>query len=73
MNLSAQVDYRVVPVVVGCDGRRRLAEAIGATPIPEGLDQSEFHTLCLSAVRDLIARGYLVAGPVRAEAPPGAG
>jgi methylase of polypeptide subunit release factors len=73
MNLPAHVDYRIVPAVVGCDGRRRLADVLGETPIPEGLDQPAFHSLCLAAIRDLIARGFLVAGPVRAEAPPAAG
>jgi methylase of polypeptide subunit release factors len=73
MNLPAQVDYRVVPVVAGCDGRRRLADVIRETPIPEGLDQPGFHSLCLGAVRDLIARGFLVAGPVGGESPPDAG
>jgi methylase of polypeptide subunit release factors len=76
LNLSAQVDHRAVPVVVGCDGRRRLADLIRASPIPEGLDQPEFHGLCLAAVRELIAQGLLVAGPLSpppGAAPPGAG
>jgi hypothetical protein len=73
MNLSAHVDYRVVPVLVGCDGRRRLADVLRETPIPEGFDQQGFHTLCLGAIRDLIARGFLVAGPFRGAAPPGDG
>lgn len=76
MNLSAQVDHRAVSVVVGCDGRRRLADVIRESPIPEGLDQAEFHSLCLAAVRDLIAQGLLVAAPVSppaGAAPPAAG
>ena len=60
LGVSAPVDPRVVPLIVGCDGRRPLAAVLGATPVPEGLDQGEFQQLCLSTVRDLIARGYLV-------------
>jgi methylase of polypeptide subunit release factors len=73
LNLSARVDWRAVPVVVGCDGRRPLGEVLRGTPVPEGVDQAAFHTLCLTAVRDLVARGFLVAGPVRDGAPPAAG
>jgi hypothetical protein len=56
------VDTRVVPVVVACDGRRSLGEVLSQTPVPEGLDQSGFHSLCLAAIRGLVARGFLVAG-----------
>jgi hypothetical protein len=28
-------------------------------PIPEGLDRAEFHTACLSTVKQLIATGFL--------------
>jgi SAM-dependent methyltransferase len=59
-NLDAPVDARVVPVLVGCDGRRSLGEVLSQTPIPDGLDPSGFHSLALSTARDLIARGFLV-------------
>ena len=59
IGLFARVDPRVVPVVIACDGQRPLAEALTATPIPEGLDRSGFHSLCLATIKDLIARGYL--------------
>jgi methylase of polypeptide subunit release factors len=62
IGLFARVDPRVVPVAVGCDGRRPLAEVLADTPVPEGLDQAGFHSLCLAAIRDLIARGFLVSG-----------
>jgi SAM-dependent methyltransferase len=62
LSLSARVDTRVVPVVVACDGRRSLGEVLSQTPVPEGLDQSGFHSLCLAAIRGLVARGFLVAG-----------
>ena len=60
LRLSAPVDPRVVPLLVGCDGRRPLAAVLSATPVPDGLDRGEFQQLCLATVRDLIARGYLV-------------
>lgn len=60
MNLDAPVDPRVVPVLVACDGGRSLGEVLSQTPIPEGLDRPGYHSLALSTVRDLIARGYLV-------------
>ena len=60
LGVSAPVDPRAVPLLVGCDGRRPLAAVLGDTPLPEGLDQGEFQQLCLATVRDLIARGYLV-------------
>jgi SAM-dependent methyltransferase len=60
LNLSAQVDPRVVSVLVGCNGQRPLSELIEESLVPEGLDQSGFHSLCLATVRELIARGFLV-------------
>jgi SAM-dependent methyltransferase len=59
IGLFAHVDARALPVLLGCDGQRGLAQILGETPIPEGLDQAEFHTLCLSTVKELIARGFL--------------
>jgi methylase of polypeptide subunit release factors len=72
VGLSARADWRVVPVIVDCDGRRPLGAVLREIAIPEGLDQPEFHTLCLTAVRDLIARGFLVPGPITDGAPPAA-
>ena len=60
MHLDAPVDPRVVPVLVGCDGKRSLGEVLSQAPLPEGLDRSGFHGLGLNTVRDLIARGFLV-------------
>jgi hypothetical protein len=60
LGLSAPVDPRVVPLIIACDGRRSVGELLRETPVPEGLDQGEFHQLSLSTIRDLIARGYLV-------------
>ena len=64
LNLSAQVDHRVVPLLAACNGQRPLGELIAGTPPPEGLDQSGFHSLCLETVRNLIATGYLVGKPL---------
>jgi methylase of polypeptide subunit release factors len=60
IGLNARVDPQVVPLLVGCDGQRTLADVLATTPIPAGLDQSGFHSLCLGTVKDLIARGFLV-------------
>jgi hypothetical protein len=54
------VDGRVVPILAGLDGRRPLATLLGQMPVPEALDRSSFHNLCLETVKDLIARGFLV-------------
>ena len=53
-------------VLVGCNGTRPLSQLIEETPVPEGLDHSGFHSLCLSTVRELIARGFLVGDPLDA-------
>jgi len=60
MGLGAWLDPRVVPAVVGCDGRRSLAQVLGETPVPAGVEQAEFRGLCLATIRELIARGLLV-------------
>jgi SAM-dependent methyltransferase len=60
LGLHAQVDPRVAPVLLGCNGERPLAELIDVLPIPDGLDQAGFHSLCLETIRDLIAKGFLV-------------
>jgi hypothetical protein len=60
LGVSATVDPRVVPLIVGCDGRHPLATVLGGTPVPEDLEKAAFQQLCLATVRDLIARGYLV-------------
>jgi SAM-dependent methyltransferase len=60
INLVARVDGRVVPILAGLDGRRPLATLLGQMPVPEALDRSSFHNLCLETVKDLIARGFLV-------------
>jgi hypothetical protein len=60
INLVARVDGRVVPSLAGLDGRRPLAGLLDQMPVPEGLDRSSFHNLCLETVKDLIARGFLV-------------
>jgi SAM-dependent methyltransferase len=60
LGVSAPVDPRIVPLIVGCDGRRPLAAVLGATPVPVGLEKGAFQQLCLSTIRDLIVRGYLV-------------
>jgi methylase of polypeptide subunit release factors len=59
--LDAPLDARVVPILIGCDGRRSLGEVLSQTPVPDGLDRPGLHSLALSTVRDLIARGFLVA------------
>lgn len=64
LNLPAVVDMRVVQVLLNCNGQQPLADLIGQTPPPEGLDQSGFHSLCLDTVRHLIATGYLVGEPL---------
>ena len=60
MNLYARVDPRVVSVVAGCDGQRPLAAVLREAPTPDGLERGQFQELCLSTIRDLIARGFLV-------------
>jgi SAM-dependent methyltransferase len=59
IGLLTLVDARVVPVLLGCDGHRSLGRVLGETPIPEGLDQTAFHTLCLSTFQELIAGGFV--------------
>jgi hypothetical protein len=60
LRVSALVDPRVVPLINACDGRRTLGRLVSEIPAPQGLEQAQFQQVCLSAVRDLIARGYLV-------------
>ena len=60
LRVSARVDPRVVPLINACDGRRPLGRLISEIPAPEGFEQAQFQQVCLTAVRDLIARGYLV-------------
>ncbi len=54
MGLAAWLDPRVVPAVLGCDGRRTLAQVLGAVESPD------VRGACLSTIRELIARGLLV-------------
>lgn len=61
MGVRAVIDPSVLPVLLGCDGRRSLGELIEASAVPGGLERGAFHGLCLDTARDLIARGYLVA------------
>jgi methylase of polypeptide subunit release factors len=60
VGLNGRLDPRVLPVMIGLDGKRSLGQVIEDTPIPGGFDQAGFHTLCLDTVRDLIARGFLL-------------
>jgi SAM-dependent methyltransferase len=60
LRVSAGVDPRAVPLINACDGLRPLGRLVSEIPAPDGLDQAAFQQICLSAVRDLIARGYLV-------------
>ncbi|MEJ7786713.1 MAG: methyltransferase [Solirubrobacteraceae bacterium] len=60
MGVDATFDPRVLPVLLGCDGRRTLGEVIEETAIPADLDRSGFHSLCLTSARHVISRGYLV-------------
>jgi SAM-dependent methyltransferase len=69
IGLTARVDPRVVPVLIGCGGQRPLGEVLGETPVPEGLDHAGFHSLCLSTVKDLIARGYVLRDTTSENAP----
>ncbi|MBA3747749.1 MAG: hypothetical protein H0W96_09715 [Solirubrobacterales bacterium] len=59
--IRATFDPLVLELLVGCDGSRSLGEVIERAAIPGGFTRGEFHSLCLKAVKDLIARGYLVA------------
>ncbi len=45
-NVDAPVDARLVPLLVGCDGRRSLGEVLSQTPVPDGLDRSGFQQPC---------------------------
>ena len=54
---------------MACDGQRRLAEVLSATPIPSDLDKPAFHSLCLAAFKDLIAGGYVTADTTSQGAP----
>jgi hypothetical protein len=60
LQLPARVDPRVVPLIAAFDGRRTLAGLLREAPGAEGVEQREFEQLCLSTIRDLIARGYAV-------------
>lgn len=62
MGVRAVIDTRVLPVLLSCDGRRTLGELIEESARPDALDRGAFHSLCLDTARDLLARGYLVAG-----------
>jgi methylase of polypeptide subunit release factors len=64
--LNGRVDPRVLPVLLGCDGKRVLGQVIEGTLVPNELDRAEFHGLCLETVRDLIARGFLVGDALQA-------
>jgi methyltransferase family protein len=52
LRLPAQVDSRLVPLIAACDGRRSLADLLRGTTVVE---------LFMSTMKDLIARGYVVA------------
>jgi hypothetical protein len=41
-------------------GSAPSARLLSELPAPEGLEPGEYQQLCLSSVRELIARGYLV-------------
>jgi hypothetical protein len=60
LRVSARVNPQVAPLLSACDGVRPLGRLVSEIAPPEGLDHAEFQQICLSAVRDLIARGYLV-------------
>lgn len=60
LNLPARIDTRAVELLSGCDGRRPLGELLLACPVPDGLDEGAFHAVCIDAVKELIATGFLV-------------
>jgi methylase of polypeptide subunit release factors len=59
--IGATIDARVLAVVLACDGRRSLGELVDEAVVPDGIDRGAFQSLCIGAVRELVARGLLVA------------
>jgi SAM-dependent methyltransferase len=63
INVTADVDARVLPVLLACDGSQPLARVIAGAPLPPDLDRGGFHTLCVGTFRDLLGRGFIVPAP----------
>jgi methylase of polypeptide subunit release factors len=60
IGVVARVDPRVMPVIVGCDGRRTLGELIDrATERSSGKERVELATLCFATVRTAYELGLL--------------
>ncbi len=53
LNVSARIDARAAPVVVGCDGTAAIGELIARTGVAAS------PSVCLDAISELIARGFL--------------
>ena len=60
VGINVSVDPRLLGILQGCDGRRSLGELIDDATVPGDIDRGAFQSLCISAFRDLVARGYLV-------------
>jgi hypothetical protein len=59
VGVTARVDPRVMPLVVGCDGTRPLGELITRTTESLGRDRVEVATLCFATVRTAYELGLM--------------
>jgi methylase of polypeptide subunit release factors len=59
VGVTARVDPRVMPVVVGCDGKRPLGELIARATESLGRDRVEVATLCFATVRTAYELGLI--------------
>jgi methylase of polypeptide subunit release factors len=60
VGVVARIDPRVLPVVVGCDGRRSLGDLITRATKDLGAERAEVATLCFSTVLTAIELGLVV-------------
>jgi SAM-dependent methyltransferase len=69
LKFAGNVDRQALALLTRCDGRRRLKEALAELAAALGTDAGTIAPQCLTLLRRLIERGYVL--PAHWDAPPG--
>jgi methylase of polypeptide subunit release factors len=60
IGLGTYVDPRALAVLFALDGQTPFSELVQATPVPDGLDETGYASLCAATFEELLERGFLV-------------